>query len=179
MCVRVAVQFFFVKTPVPQAFSNTIKRKLFSPSPPEAAKKVSTGVEPSALLHDCFWKVHYYTIAQSFRVIVGDVFLSCFLLEKETKAVEKGWIWPFRTVAHAAPVIAGQGNRPHDRPRRLNRRQGRTWVARCVWIRHIPDNRAYNHYKEPHIHNILKSRSNLHVLLKHADYSWQGAMKYV
>ena len=38
MCVRAAVQFFFVKTPVPQAFSGTLTRKPFSPSRSGIAK---------------------------------------------------------------------------------------------------------------------------------------------
>ena len=78
------MQFFFVKTPAPQALLHE------SPSlhPVRKPRKpVPTGVEPSALLHDCFLKVHYYTIVQSFRVIVGDGFWGCFLLGEGNRKV--------------------------------------------------------------------------------------------
>ena len=53
-----------------------------------------------------FLKVHSYTIAQSFRVKVGDGFWGCFILEKETQEVEKGFCQLSRTLA---PAMAGQG----------------------------------------------------------------------
>ena len=126
MCVRVAVQFFFVKTPVPQALlhESPCLRPLRGPR-----KLVPTGVEPSALLHDCFLKgalLHDYTelSCNSGRRILG-LFPSRRRKQKRLK----------RALGHCRarfPLSLAE----HDRPRRLSRRQGRMWAVRCVWMQH-------------------------------------------
>ena len=113
---------FFVKSLAQQAISCTVTRKLFPTSPPETTKTGSDGRWTLHTLARLIFERSKNTQLLRAFVIKWETDLGAVSFsEKEAIAVEKG-SWPLsRTLA---PVLGGQGNRPHDRPRRLSRRQG-------------------------------------------------------
>ncbi len=126
MCVRAAVQFFFVKKPVTAGFFCTFARLLLPTLFWNIALTGENGFKP---LHDCFFDRCTFArllgaFVQKWETDFGAVSIS----EKETKRTERGRIRPFRAVAHACPCHRRTKEPPTPSTEAGKPATGRTWA---------------------------------------------------